>query len=300
MLDLALKVSPLLLAFLAGLVLEQRRIVNKSHADLMLKIVIKVGLPLLILASISNIRLSAELGLLPLACMLTILCTWPLAVIAGHVLKLPRPTLGVMVIGPLMLNLAFVYPFVIVTFGAEGFALLALFDFGNALLMLTLVYVLSCWYGSEPSHWQRILKGMITFPPFLALLAALLLNVSGQAIPAAVNDSIINVGKIIMLLVPVALAIYLDTRLMFSSAALTAVGLRIGGGFLLGLLWIELFDLEGLTRVIVLIGSIAPVGFTCLVFAAQQKLDKEFAASLASTSLIISLILLPVMLYLLS
>jgi predicted permease len=78
-----------------------------------------------------------------------------------------------------------------------------------------------------------------------------------------------------------------------------AVALRVGLGFLFGLLWVALFQLEGLLRAVVLIGCAAPVGFNALVFSAQHHLDKDFAASITSVSLLLGLFYLPLMLYLL-
>lgn len=296
---LALKISPILLAFLAGLAGQHFKLLSKTHADKMLRLVVYVGLPALILASISRIELSYELSLLPLAASLTLLLTWPLATLAGHWLRLPRPTLGPFVIGPMVMNLAFVFPFVIAAWGAEGFALIALFDFGNGIIVLTLSYALACWYGAGRRHWSVVAQKIVTFPPFVALFAALLINLAALRVPVGALDVVHDIGSIIILLVPLALGVYFTPRVALPRAVALAVALRVGLGFLFGLLWVALFQLEGLLRAVVLIGCAAPVGFNALVFSAQHHLDKDFAASITSVSLLLGLFYLPLMLYLL-
>lgn len=299
MLSLLINISPVILAFLMGVGLQRFGVLDKHHASKLLRVVVNIGLPALILASISRIELSVELSLLPLAAVLTLLCTWPVVTVAGKWLGLPKPTMGSFVIGPMIMNMGFVFPFVIAAWGAEGFALIALFDFGNGLIVLTLVYALSCWYGANESHWQHVVKDILIFPPFVALFIAMVINGADLPVPDMLADGLHEVGRVIILLIPLALGIYFDPRVADTLAVATAVAIRIGLGLVLGFLWVELFEFEGLMRAVVLIGTAAPVGFNTLVFAAQHHLNKEFAASIASVSLILGLCYLPLMLYLL-
>ena len=297
MTDLVLKISPVIFAFVMGVVLRRVGVLSKAHADKLLRVVVYVGLPMLIFASISRVQLSYELSFLPLAAGLILLLTWPLVTLLGRWLHLPRPTLGVFVIGPMTMNMAFVFPFTIVVWGADGFALAALFDFGNAIIILTLVYALSCWYGADQSHWQVVVKKMVSFPPFIALFFALLANITSVPLAGNVLDVIHEIGRVIILLVPLALGVYFTPRMPDGKAVLSAVTLRIGVGFLFGLFWVEVFQLEGLMRAVVLLGATAPVGFNVLVFASQHHLNKEFAASIASVSMLLALFYLPLLLY---
>ncbi len=62
-----------------------------------------------------------------------------------------------------------------------------------------------------------------------------------------------------------------------------------------GLLFIRCFNLEGLNAQIVLLASIAPIGFNSITFAELENLDSEFAARQVSAAIIT----LPETLYLL-
>ena len=60
-----------------------------------------------------------------------------------------------------------------------------------------------------------------------------------------------------------------------------------------------LFDLHGLTRSVVLLGSAAPIGFSAVVIANRESLDRERAASAASISVLLALVYVPLALWLL-
>ena len=70
-------------------------------------------------------------------------------------------------------------------------------------------------------------------------------------------------------------------------------------GLLLGLLCVQLFDLTGMTRAVVLLGSAAPIGFSAVVVASRESLNRDLAASAASISVLLGLVYVPLALWLL-
>jgi predicted permease len=285
------------IAFILGVILKKLALLKPEHGSHLLRAVVRVALPLLIFVSISQIQLSIELSLVPMTAVLIILLTWPAATLIGRRLQLQRPTLGAFVIGPMMMNIGFVYPLVMAAWGTEGFAFLALFDFGNGLMILTLVYAISCWYGLDSREWWPVIKGILTFPPFIALFLALLVNLAALPIPESLLGAMQEVGRWLILLIPLALGVYFNIKISTLKAVMVSVLLRAGLGILIGILFIELFQLQGMARAVVLVGAAAPIGFNALVYAAEHHLDKGFAANTASISLILGLVYLPVMLH---
>lgn len=287
---------PIGLLFVVGLGLRHWRVLERRHADRLLRLVVDFGLPALILSSLSRVPLHADLALIPVAAVLTVVTSGLAAYAAGRALRLGRSTLGVFVIGPMIMNLAFEYPFVLAAWGQQGFAYLVLFDFGNGLLTFTLVYAVASWYGDGGGRIGHALRGVATFPPFWAVLVALTINFSGVLVPTALADALQIAGRWIVLLVMLALGIYFDVRLWRAPALWAALALRLGLGLLLGLTWIGLFGLGGLSRQVVIVAVLAPIGFNTLVYASRENLDKPFAASLASLSVLLALVYLPVLL----
>jgi predicted permease len=60
-----------------------------------------------------------------------------------------------------------------------------------------------------------------------------------------------------------------------------------------------LFDLDGMTRAVLLLGAAAPIGFSAVVFADREGLHREMAASAASISVLLGLLYVPLALLLL-
>jgi predicted permease len=77
---------------------------------------------------------------------------------------------------------------------------------------------------------------------------------------------------------------------------LLTVFLRMGVGLLLGLAIVFLFNMQGLDRIIVIMGSAVPIGMVPMVYAASEGMDTEFAAACISLSIIIGVIVTPLLL----
>jgi predicted permease len=106
-------------------------------------------------------------------------------------------------------------------------------------------------------------------------------------------------GRLILLLVVLALGVLFDARLLRSRLLVAALALRIPLGLVLGLACAELFGLTGLARAVLLLGAAAPIGFSAVVIANRESLDRDLAASAASISVLLALVYVPLALWLL-
>lgn len=294
-----LQIGLLISLFAAGFVARRVGWLQLRHAGQMLKLVVNVGLPALFIADVSRIPLRTDLIALPVSAVLIILVTLLLSLVAGRALQLNRPRQGSLTICSMSINNGFLFPFVIAVWGQLGFAQMALFDFGNALMQGSLVYAIAAAYGGHGIGFLPILRRVMSFPPLWALVVALLLNVGGVHLPGWLTMVLGTVGRIILLMVIVALGVLFDARLIRDKTVLATLALRIVAGLALGFLCVWLFSLEGLTRSVVLLGSAAPIGFTAVVVASRESLDRERAASAASISVLLALAYVPLALWLL-
>ncbi|ROR32899.1 hypothetical protein [Inmirania thermothiophila] len=293
--ELALRLAPVLAAFAAGVAGRRLGWFAPRHADALLRLMVRAGLPALILGTVPALDLAHGAALLPLVAAAAILAGWPAGLALARGFRLPRPAAGVVVTGLMILNLAAVYPFAWAAWGAEGAGRLALFDFGNGLLVLTLVYALACAYGSGRPLAARILRALATFPPTLALALALALNLAGLAPPGPAAAALRALGGASVLLVVLALGVHFRAPGRHLGIVAAVVAARLGVGLATGLGAALLLGLEGVDRGVVLLGAAAPVGFNTLVFAAAQDLDRELAAGLVSVSLLAGLVYLPLL-----
>lgn len=288
-----LPLLPIPLLFVAGVVLRRRGVLDGAFGDRALAWVVNLALPALILGSVPALDLSRDLLWLPGLAMATDLLVGVAALAVGLALGLSSQRLGVFVIGPMIMNLAAVYPFVLLGWGEQAFALLVLFDFGNAFLTLTLTYGLAAWFGDHGGGPAAAVRALVAFPPFAALALALGMNLTQSPLPANLADGLMILGRWLLLLVPLALGLHFQLARVQVPALLLAMGLRVGLGLLLGLAWVAGLGLGGAPAAVVLIGVLAPVGFNTLVYAARVGLDRSFAASLASLSLLLGMLYLP-------
>lgn len=294
-----LRIFLLIALFVAGLVARRRGWLAPPQAGSMLRLVITVGLPALFIADVSRIELRADLVSLPLSSLAIMLVTLGISLWAGRAMRLSRAEQGAFTLCGVSINNGFLFPFVIAAWGAEGFAQMALFDFGHVIGQSTFVYALAAWYGGHGASVAGILRRIFTFPPLWAVLVALALNVSDVALPEWLVVILRTVGQFVLLLVIVALGVLFDARLLRDGRVLAAVGLRMVLGLALGLALAWAFDLEGLTRSVLILGAAAPIGFSAVVFADREKLHRELAASAASISVLVGLVCVPLALWLL-
>lgn len=290
------KVLPIILVFFIGFSLKQAGILTKRDGDALLKVFFHVSVPALIFLSVVQMKFSLQLLWLPVIAVLVILTIFVVSNVCGRVLNLDQPSLGVFLVGTLIMNTSFTYPFLMAARGEESLAQASLFDFGNTALVFTFIYYLACRYGSNSSNFMAMIGRFMRSPPLLALVVALFLNLLQVSLPAIATRFFTIIGYMTMPLVMLSLGIYFSPKAARMLPVALAVCIRTGMGLALGLFFVYLFDLEGVSRTVVLVCSSAPSGLNTLVFSSMEKLDNEFAAAVVSYSVIVGIILIPLLL----
>jgi len=294
------KIIPLILAFFAGLAAKHLKMLKKEDAPVLLKFVLNISLPALTIIAINNVRVSADMLMIPLLAMIVVLVMYALSNLANRGLKMPKMMFGSFLVGTMIMNTAYALPFFSAAFGDEGLARASLFDIGNTFMIFTFTYYNAIKYGDNPHTdriaWNKFLK----LPPLWAMLLAFGLKVSGLALPQLSLNFLSLVGMPTTPLVMIALGLYFEPRLKNMGKAFLAIFIRMGLGLGVGYLLALLFGLSGLTQTTVIVCSALPIGFNTLIFANLENMDVEFAATMVSFSIIIALIYLPLLIFLFS
>ncbi len=292
-----LKVFPIILILLLGYFLKRVNILKKEDGDVFLKLVFYVSLPALLLVSITKINLEASLISLPLIGALIVLINTLIAYFVGKALNLPRATLGTFMVGATVMNTGFTLPFFIASFGEDGLARTSIFDFGNGLMTYTVAYYFACKYGEGDKNPKAMLGKFFSSPPLWALIIAILMNLLSLRIPELVGNFLSTVGALTAPLIMLSLGIYFNPTLVRLVPLGSALFIRLVIGLGLGFLFVYLFKLEGISKLVVLMNATAPIASNTLTFSSLENLDKEFAASLVSISILIGLVVTPLMIY---
>ncbi len=292
------KILPIIMIFFLGYGLKKIKIFTIEYGDKLLLVNFYVTLPALTFLSVSRSVLDPRYLYLPLIAIATVFISYIPARIFGKVVPMSRKTLGTFFIGIMIMNTGFTMPFVVAAFGGEGLAIYTFFDFGNTLLIFTFIYYQAVRYGNHPDHKIKFRKFLL-LPPMWGFVAGLIVNFSGLQLPETLLNFFDLIGKPTVFLMMLSLGIYFTPKINNLGRVALVLAIRIGLGLAVGVLFTSLFHLDGMLRTLVIIFCGAPVGYNTLVFSSLENLDKEFAASIVSISLLLGIIYIPVLLIIL-
>jgi hypothetical protein len=282
--------------FVVGALLRSFTLLTKAHAERLASVVFSVSLPATILVSLDRAsfaptawKLSVAAGLVTLPLLL---CSWLLA----RLLRLSRPTQGSFLVATGMINsMYFSYPVVLATFGEEGLSHAVLFDLGQTMLTLTVVYGLAVWHGTASPTARPALTSLFFAPPLWALCSILALKIVGLSLPSWLRSVLtpLHLTTTPLASLVLGLSISLATVRRHISLALLGVAVRMGGGLALGFAAVFLLQITGLERAIVILVAAMPSAVNAVIFAAEAHLDEDLVASIVALSICVGIALLP-------
>jgi malate permease and related proteins len=293
------KLAAIALLFLAGVLLRRLGWLDARHGARLLRIVATLGLPALIIGTVGRVPMEAKLLALPASAAAVMLAVGVLARAAARLLGLDRPATGALIVSAMAMNLAFVFPFVFLAWGPEALTRTVVFDAGNAVTQWTLVYLLAARYGGHAADAWAVVGRLARAPPFLAIVAALLVNRFAPTEAAGPLDVLRITGQVVTLLVVPAMGLLFEVRRIAAPEVVAAVALRCGAGAAAGALIARAFDFEPAFAAVAIVGSAAPVGFSAVVMAEREGLDIGLAVAAASLSALCALLAIPALLTLL-
>jgi malate permease and related proteins len=295
MLQATADILPLLLIFLAGYGLKCAKMLTSDDGSSLLKLIFYAGAPALIFTSVLKVEINASMlwlcFLAPVIGIITVLVTFLLRRSALKSINIK--TFGALLAGAAIMNTGFLIPFVERIYGPEGLAQLAVIDAFNAFVAFGLVYAIVVRLGNNKPDTSFVMKKLLLAPPLWALTAAIILKVIGVAPPVLAMDTLGVIAMLVSPVILIALGLKFTPRIKRPKLLLVPLVLRFGLGALIGVCFVKLLGLEGLTAEIALFASIAPIGFNSITFAELENLDVEFAASQVSIALIAALVAAP-------
>ncbi|THD11999.1 hypothetical protein B1806_01320 [Metallibacterium scheffleri] len=286
----------LLLLIVIGRVLAWRRVLPERAADTLNLVVLYVNLPAMVLLYASRLQLGRELvavALLPwLLLLVAALAVWLLA----RVLRWPRAVTGALLLTVPLGNTSYLgYPLTRAVLGDAALPYAVAYDqFGSFLILSTYGVVVLAAYGHgvrpRPLH---ILRRVLTFPAFLALLLAL--AIAPASLPHWLTGMLQPLAAALLPLV--ALAIGLQLKLLPDREHLGALGcgllLKMLALPALALLLAPLLGLHGAAAQTGVLESAMPPMITAAALAAMAGLAPRLAAAMVSYGIVLMLLLLP-------
>ncbi len=299
MLSIYLELLPIFLLIFIGILLRKVGVVKRDEASLFLRLVFYLTMPALVLTNIPATKITPDYFYLPIIPPIIGAILFFVSLLIGKKLKLERKSLGVFIISSLILNTAFVFPFVSMMFKQEGVSRILIFDVGNAIMIFGFAYYQACKYGRNNPKKKDIYLRFLQSVPLWAILTSVIMNIAGIQLSGPLLNFAKIAGDLTIPLLLISVGVFFEPKLSYFKVSLIAIIIRMGLGMLLGLGLVHLFGLEGITKYVAILATATPMGYNVLTFSSIENLDKEFAADLVSTSILIALFYVPFILYLL-
>ncbi|MEX5220057.1 MAG: AEC family transporter [Nitrospira sp.] len=285
-----------IIIFLIGVLLRSSSLLTKAHANRLARFVFCVSLPATIMISLDRIPFTAAIWKLPAAACLVTLPLLLISWVIARLLDLPRPTQGGFLLATGLINsLYFSYPVILATFGEAGLAHAMMFDLGQTVLTLTVLYGLALRHGTSSSPARPFAVRFLSAPPLWGLCGILALKAGGLGLPVWLHGVLAPIHWTTTPLASLVLGLSISVATVGRNVGLAILGVavRMGGGLLLGLAAAWLLHLEGLQRTVVILVAAMPSAVNAVIYAAEAELDEEIVTSVVALSILLGIVLLP-------
>lgn len=286
---------------LIGFVLKKLNIIKEDDGKGIAKLIINITLPALILTVIPNINIIPSLLFLPL---ISIGFSIFVLFISYLIFRdYPRKIKGIILMCVIGFNIGlFAYPLIEGIWGAEGLQYIALFDTGNALIIFGVCYSIAAIYSPQENieedeskvDMKYIARKLLTSPPLLAYIVALILNFSDVEFPILISDILGIISRANMALTLLLLGIYLNFEFQKEEwgTVFKILGIRYAFGLAVGIVLYIFLPFNELYKTIVLIGLILPIGMAVVPFAVEYGYNEKLVGITTNISILASFILM--------
>lgn len=290
----------LVVCLAAGVVLRATGRVPENAPAALNGYVINVALPALALTHLHRTELTLDLLASAAGAWLMLGAAALVFGYAARRMKLDAATTGALILTAGLANTSFVgLPMIEAWIGRDGLAYGIVIDqLGSYLALSTFGLLVAARYGGQPMHWKVMVQRVVTFPPLIALVVALLLR--PVPFPAIVDDTLGRLGATVA---PIALlAVGCQLRLGALRTHRRALTLGLGYKLLLGPLLIALICLlvmdaqtpaGQLARAVVIFEAAMGPMIGAAVVANHYKLDSGVTSLMVGIGIPASLVAAP-------
>ena len=170
-----------------------------------------------------------------------------------------------------------------------------------AAVIFVTVAILNSTVGLWIAKGENGLAEVIRMPLAYGSVGGLTLALSGQTLPRYVMEPIEMVGGMAIPLMLITLGMHLRSLAVRDLRhTVVVVAIRVAGGAAFAMLFVTLFGVSGVERQVLLLASIMPAAVINVMMAQRYSTDPSLVASAVVLSTAISLVTIPVVLYLVS
>jgi len=280
------------ISLLAGLFLQKNRNFPKDTAQGINAFIIYISLPALTIFYIPKLSISWAMSLPLLMPFWVLLLVWLAFYLLNFVQKWDKKTLGVLILLGGMGNISFVgYPVVEAFYGESGLEI-ALFVGQGGFLMVSILGVLIAVIHSEGNiSIQNIVQKIFLFPPFLAFIVGLLLNLSNLNLGQDLNKVLEILGKTLTPLAMFSIGFQINFKIkkVKTIDVLMALTFKLLiAPIFIYLLYAIILEKQGVLMKVSVLEAAMPAMVTAAIIAKQYNLNSDLGNILVSLGLLIS------------
>lgn len=281
--------------FLAGALLRRMGRMPEETPAVLNGFIIHVSLPALILLYFHDIELSAEVAVMAAMPWIHFGIAAGFFLLAGKLFGFSRQTIGALILTGGLGNTSFVgLPMIEAFYGKEALVYgIAVDQLGSFMVLSTAGLFTAGLYSGEKSSFAGIARTIVAFPPFLAMVAAVLFISCDY--PEWLEILLRRLGDT---LAPVALLsvgfqfLPGDLRGNFRELALGLSFKLLLAPFIIALLYTGVFGLHGLPVRVTLFEAAMPPMITAGIIASARGINPPLASLMVSLGIPLSFITL--------
>lgn len=276
--------SVILIGYLFG---KWRQINIASVTD----VALYVGVPALVFVSllkqdivlVEAAKIWAASLLITLGCYLT-------ARIAFKALKQKHSGLYVPI--SIMNTVNIPFPIISLAYGAPGMVAATLFFLPSSLIVFSFgTYLMS------RGHWKENIKEIFRQPAIYAAVLGLVVNLLDVEVPGLLVGTLDFVALMTIPLVLFILGYNLSqSRMTTLPTTLLASFIRVGVGLGIGLLVVQVLDITGVFRSVVILNSAMPAATISVLLATKYNSEAKLVSSVVFVTTLASLVMVPLLL----
>ncbi len=284
-------VALVVLSLGAGMVARRTGAFPAHTSEVLNAVVLKVALPALVLRAMHTVPLEPSLLLGAGMLWLQFLFAFGFFAALGRLFKLTRATVGALTLTAGLSNTAFVgLPVIEAVLGPKALGPAVFVDqVGSFLVLCSLGMAVAAGSAGRSLDARGMLRKVVLFPPFLALVAALLLR--PFEFPAWFDETLHRVGQLLTPLALLSVGFGLRVRGAAGRLGPLSAGLLfklVLAPLALGALLLVLEPPGSLTWQVTVLQCAMPPMVTGGILAAQHDLDPPLAAAMVGVGLPVS------------
>ena len=291
----------IVLMIFIGYIVKRIGILKPGDSVTLNKIVVNIAIPSLIFLAMYNADLSNIKILLPitLICIIIGSLCGLLVYVFSRARGYSKKTRWTLVGTSTLFNSGFLgYPVVLGVFGAEGLVRAVFYDMGSTILFLCLGILFILLFGGK---YTSIIRRTLLFPPLWGIILGIFTNLMHLNLGFITLNVLKYLSGAAIPIIMISLGLSLEVgglKNYFGAASFVTIT-RLMISPLIAILIVSILGLHGLEGTVTVVEAGMPSAMLSLVLAASYELDIKAAAACIFLSTVISMISLPIRIYLL-